>query len=69
MCPHTTSYAQPEPAALEYHEKMALVAETLHADGFNLRMLGHIRSKIKVYAHTHMYRTSGRIHEVLYICL
>lgn len=43
---------RPDPKpALSDLEKMALLTTAMHAEGLNLRIMGHLRSKIKVHSH------------------
>ena len=46
---------------------MALVVDTLHAEGINMRFLGHVRSKIKVHSHQQNHGAIRRLllHEMV----
>ena len=47
--------------ALADHMKMALVSTSLHAEGINMRFLGHVRGKIKTQSHKEMHAEMRRL--------
>jgi len=53
--------------ALSDLEKMALLTTTMHAEGLNLRIMGHLRSKVKVNSHHQHHSTIRRLilHEMV----
>ena len=57
----------PPPTRMQDHEKMALVATTLRAEGINMRFLGHVRSKIKTNSHDKGHAETRRLllHEMV----